>query len=178
MTIFLAFALSIDAFGMGLSYGLRRIRLNLWAYAVLFAVSMLVMALAVLFGNLIASFFDYHIAEIIASCWIILIGTWTLISAFGKDKNEADIPKKITKLAAVQLALVLSVDSIAAGIAAAPLGLTIYILPILTAAFQIAFLALGVKLAAILSQKYAKKRLWTMLAGIILILIGIINLVI
>ena len=177
MAIFLAIALSIDALGMGTSYGLRRIKLSLWAYAVLFVVSMAVMAASVLFGNLIASFFDYHITEIIASYWIIAIGIWICIGALRKDKSETDRPKKITKLDAVQLALVLSIDSIAAGLAAAPLGITIYLLPVLTATFQIVFLALGVKLASILSRKCAKKGFWAVSAGMILILIGMISLV-
>jgi len=175
MAVFLAIALSIDALGMGVSCGLRRLRLGFGAYAVLFFVSMGVMGLAVFFGNVLAGFLRPDVAEIIAAVWIMALGLWIALGALRKNQNEPAMPQKITKWASVQLALVLSLDSIGAGLAAAAMGISIYFLPILVATFQISFLALGVGLAAVLTKKFGSRRLWTLIAGMILMLIGIIG---
>ncbi|MCL2349859.1 MAG: manganese efflux pump [Defluviitaleaceae bacterium] len=179
MAIFMAIALSIDALGMGISCGLRRQKIGLWAYVILFTISMLVMAASVFFGNFIASFLAEETAGLIASIWIISLGSWIALGALRKNQTDGEeiSNNKITKKGAVQLALVLSIDSLGAGLAAASLGITIYILPILVAAFQIGFLALGMRLTKLLKPKSSNQRLYTVIAGLILVSMGIVGLV-
>ena len=176
MAIFLAIALSLDALGMGITCGLRRLHLGLGVYIVLFFVSMAVMASAVFFGNFIAGFLSPDLAELIAAIWIMCIGAWIVLSELIKKQENTNIPKKVTKLAAFQIALVLSLDSIGAGIAAASLGISIYFLPILVAGFQISFLYIGVKTAGAITKKFTNQRIWAVVAGLILITVGIMGL--
>jgi len=176
MAIILAIALSLDALGMGISCGLRRQKLDFFAYASLFVVSMVVMAFSVFFGNIIASFLSPDIAMLVAALWIIALGIWIGIGALRKNDDDF-IPEKITKKGSLQLALVLSLDSMGAGLAAASLGISIIFLPFLVAAFQIAFLALGAHAATWLRLKSAHGRRWTMAAGILLVAMGVIRLI-
>ncbi|MCL2753251.1 MAG: manganese efflux pump [Defluviitaleaceae bacterium] len=176
MTVILAVALSLDAFGMGISCGLRRQRLGFFTYAILFAISAAIMAASTLFGDFISSFLSPDVAEYIAAFWIMALGIWIALGAIIKKGTDGNAPKKITKKGAVQLALVLSIDSIGAGLAAASLGISIIALPLLVATFQIGFLALGAQIPTWLRLKAAHQNRWTVVAGMILIFMGVIQL--
>ncbi|MDR2168467.1 MAG: manganese efflux pump [Clostridiales bacterium] len=177
MAVFFAVALSIDALGMGISCGLRKQRPTIAAFVVLFVVSVLVMAASVFFGEIIASFLAADLAEKLAAGWLAALGLWIALGALRKKQEDlAENPAKITKWGSVQLALVLSLDSMGAGIAAASLGINIHFLPFLVAAFQIGFLAAGLRLATVFKLK-GSQRFWTLLAGLILVLMAIIRLI-
>jgi|GEM_PF-3331273 len=177
MSLFFAVALSIDALGMGVSCGLRKLKIGVSTYILLFWVSALVMGVAVFFGDILASFFEPRLAEIVASIWIAALGIFIALSALTKKQDEAQLPKGITKWGAVQLGLILSLDSMGAGLAAASLGIAVYALPFLVALFQIIFLAIGISIANHLNQKSANTKLWNVLSGLILVIIGIIGFV-
>jgi putative Mn2+ efflux pump MntP len=90
--------------------------------------------------------------------------------------TETKAPEKITKWASLQLALVLSLDSMGAGLAAASLGMGIYLLPLLVAAFQIFFLVLGIRLASAFKIK-GSQRFWSFIAGLVLVIMAILRLI-
>lgn len=175
MAIILAITLSLDALGMGIASGLRRQKLDFFTYAILFVISLAVMGLSVFFGNVIASFLSPDLAENISALWLILLGLWIGGSAILKKENGT-LPEKITKKGSLQLALVLSLDSMGVGLVAASLGISIIFLPILVAVFQIGFLALGNGFATLLRIKSAGGKGWTIASGIILIAMGIFRL--
>ena len=173
MSLFFAVALSIDALGMGISCGLRKLKIGISTYILLFWVSALVMGAAVFFGEALASFFDPRAAGIVAHVWIIALGIFIALSTLIKKQEDAKLPKGITKWGAVQLGLILSMDSMGAGLAAAGLGIAIYTLPFLVALFQIIFLAIGISVASHLTRKSANTKMWNVLSGLILVAIGV-----
>ena len=177
MAVFFAITLSIDALGVGISCALRDRRPNFFTYAIIFVVSLVVMAVAVLFGNMIAGFFAPETAELVGATWIMLLGAWIFVGAVKKKDDVQKSGGKITIMQSLSFALMLSVDSMGAGLAAAALGLNIAFLPILTAAFQVLFFALGVLATELLPLKKRGTKLPTMVSGIVLVAIGIIGLV-
>jgi putative Mn2+ efflux pump MntP len=177
VAVFFAITLSIDALGVGISCALRNRRPNFFTYAVIFVVSFMVMGAAVLFGNMLTGFFAPEIAGLAGAVWIILLGTWIFIGALKKAKDKEKSNGKITVLQSFSFAIMLSVDSMGAGLAAAALGLNIVFLPFMAAAFQILFFSLGVLAAGLLPLKKKGTKLPTMVSGIILVAIGIIGLV-
>ena len=177
MAVFFAITLSIDALGVGISCGLRRQRPNFLTYAVIFIVSLVVMGAAVLFGNVLAGFVAPETAGLVGAVWIMLLGTWIFVGAIRKTDDEQKSAGKITILQSLSFALMLSVDSMGAGLAAAALGLNIVFLPFMAASFQVLFFSLGVLAAELLPLKKKGTKLPTMVSGIILVAIGIIGLV-
>ena len=177
MAIFFAITLSIDALGVGISCGLRDKRPSFFTYMIIFAVSLCVMGAAVLLGNVLFSFFAPHTAELVGAIWIMLLGLWIFIGAIRRADNIDKSSEKITVLQSFALAMMLSIDSMGAGLAAAALGLNIVFLPFMAAAFQALFFSLGVLAANRLPLKKKGTKLPTMVSGIILVAIGIIGLV-
>lgn len=175
MAVFFAVTLSMDALGVGFAYGLRGARPKLITYAIVFGVSLAVMACSVFFGNIFAELLTPRRAEIIAGTWIFLLGLWIVFSAI-KSKPQGDKAAKTGIFGAFSLALMLSIDSAGAGLAAAAMGISIAFLPMYVAAFQAAFLALGVFVAKKMPVKKGAS-LPTLASGAILMTIGVIQLV-
>lgn len=177
MAVLFAITLSIDALGVGISCGLRDRRPSIFTLAIIFAVSLAVMGAAVLFGTWLKGFFAPEMAGLVGAIWIILLGTWIFIGAIRKKDDEQKSAGKITITQSLAIALMLSVDSMGAGLAAAALGLNIAFLPFMAAAFQVLFFSLGVLTTELLPLKKRGTKLPTMVSGIILVAIGIIGLV-
>ena len=177
MAVFFAITLSIDALGVGISCALRDRRPNFFTYIIIFVVSFMVMGAAVFFGNMLADIFAPETAALAGAVWIMLLGTWIFIGALRKADDGQKSGGKITILQSFSFALMLSIDSMGAGLAAAALGLNIAFLPFMVAAFQVMFFSLGVIAAGLLPLKKNGTKLPTMVSGIILVAIGIIGLV-
>lgn len=177
MAVFFAVTLSIDALGVGISCGLRKRRLGFLSYAVIFMISMLVMGISVFFGHAIVTFLSPDIAGIIGALWIMLLGIWIGIKALRNKTEARETSAKHALIHAFSLAIMLSIDSMGAGLAAAALGINISFLPFLVAAFQVGFLALGVYVTELLPLKKDGGKAMGLASGLILIVIGIIGLV-
>jgi len=175
VAVFFAITLSIDALGVGFSTGLRGVRPTFLTYAVVFSVSLLVMAASVFFGNMLKLLIAPQTAEIVAGVWIFALGLWIALGAIKAKRDEAR-QEKAGLAGAFALSLMLSIDSMGAGLAAAALGVAIAFLPIYVAAFQTAFLALGVLAAAKLPVKRGAK-LPTIASGVILMALGAFQLI-
>jgi len=174
VAVFFALTLSMDALGVGVATGLRGARPNFLTYAIVFCVSLAVMAASVFFGNALASLVTAERAELVAGVWIFALGLWIAIGAIKAKADGKKMPKN-GLVRAFSLALMLSIDSMGAGLAAAALGLSIAFLPIYVAAFQTAFFLLGVLVAAKLPVKRGTT-LPTLASGLILMTLGAIQL--
>ena len=177
MGIILAIALSLDALGMGISCGLRRQRLGFFAYASLFVISAIVMGAATFFGSFLTRFLSADAAMYASAFWLVALGVWISFSALTKKETQENIPQNITKRGAIQLALILSLDSIGAGLAAASLGISVVALPFLVAIFQISFLAIGTQIPGWLRLKTTHQRRWSVASGAILVAMGLLRLI-
>ena len=171
-SLLLAFSLSLDALGIGLSYGLRSIRFRPSALLLLTIEAFLMMELFLFAGRRLAAVFP-------ALC---LQGmgqgkrkeTSPLHSPSLCDKNASSL---IEPQEALLLGLLLSVDSFAIGLSAAAGGINVTLLPLVSALFQTFFLALGEKCGTRLILSPApKESLWSLLSGGILILLAVLQL--
>ncbi|MCL2620803.1 MAG: hypothetical protein FWD97_07730 [Defluviitaleaceae bacterium] len=167
MTFVLAVALSFDALGMGVSCGLRRHRLGLRTYLIVFAVSVFVLGVAEFLGGIFADVLPEGTATIAAAVWVTSLGLWILINSFRCKGEYAPI------LSEWQLALMLSLDSLGVGLATASLGFDVFLLPLLAAGFQVFFLMAGYYLSGIFKKLGHRQRMWTVLSGLILIAMGL-----
>lgn len=90
----LAVSLSIDALGIGLSYGLRKIKIPILAKLIICFISMAFTQAAILIGNVIKNFLPDIISKGIGSLMLLVLGIFIIVQAFiKKDKNKEKPPK-------------------------------------------------------------------------------------
>ena len=171
LSFLFAIAVSIDAFAVGLAYGIKAIEIKqdkIWAVAFC---SGLMFALAMLFAQKVSLFFRKEILDFVGAVLLILLGSYFLWqyagdkkknlranshyfdSYFGmitemlQESNYADLDRsgEISLKEATYLGVMLALDAFCVGISAAWFGLAVW----LTVAFVIAsaggFLILGLR---------------------------------
>lgn len=168
--LMLAFSLSIDAAGIGLSYGIRGIKIPISAEAVIGGISFLVIFASMAFGEILCGFISEDAGEIIGAIILLIIGIWIVLQ--GTNKKEfnnkdkvfnfmikplgitikiirtpecCDLNKSfiIEPFEAIYLGTALSFDSIGAGITASAFGFNKFLFSLLVCLFQILLLNSG-----------------------------------
>lgn len=86
----LALSVSIDSFGIGITYGIRNTKIFRTAKVILFAISILVTSLSINLGACLSNVFSESFTKWIGSCFLILMGLWIIYQALNtkKDKGE------------------------------------------------------------------------------------------
>lgn len=203
--ILLAFAVSLDSFSVGFTYGLRKMHLPQKSIMIIACCSALTMILAMEVGKFAAKVVSPEIAGKIGGAILVGIGIWVLIQFFRppKQKNmshhektllnfeikslgvvihvlrkplDADFDNSgmITGFEAIILGMALSLDAFGAGIGAALIGFSPYIMAIAVALMSSLFLTAGIKFGKFFTKvKWMQK--FTLLPGFLLIIIGILK---
>lgn len=86
--LFLTIAVSIDSLGVGVTYGLRRVRFEPWSLAVIGICTLFLMGLAMLFGRVFNQFIPDRLGSIIGALILIGIGGWHTLR-YWKDANPS-----------------------------------------------------------------------------------------
>ncbi|MFC4321047.1 sporulation membrane protein YtaF [Litchfieldia salsa] len=200
----LAFAVSIDSFSVGFTYGLRKMKLPFKSIVMIACCSGFTLLLAMGFGNVVSTFLSPEFAEMIGGFVLVVIGGWILYQFFRPqtDSNEkvqqkstlvkveikslglviqilrrpmkADFDNSgtITGLEALLLGLALSLDAFGAGVGAALLGYSPWLMALFVAVMSSLFVTSGIKCGRFFSEmKWVEK--FTFLPGVLLIVLGI-----
>ncbi len=83
----LALAVSLDSFGVGLTYGLRKMKLPLRSLLFIAGCSAISILIAMLFGTLIQGYLSPRVAGSLGGMILIFIGAWALYQVFRPAKN-------------------------------------------------------------------------------------------
>lgn len=187
-SLLLAFSLSVDALGVGVSYGLRRIRFPLASLLLLGTESLGMMLLVLSLGGWLASFFPFAPLAKCAAAFLFFFGLWFLKNGLSPKKEKTpppsllrnpsacdrDLSSAIEPKEALLLGLVLSADSLGAGLTIALSGLSHCVLPFFAAFFQALFLFLGSALGKkLILLPEPKENRYALLSGMILAIIGL-----
>lgn len=199
--VLLAAALSIDAFGIGVSCGFGEIRISKLSRTIIFLVSVFVTGAAVLCGELFREVMSEYIGKAVGSGLLIMLGIYMMIGAVKKKKPERkkasggilvrsarilespeecdiDESRTIDIKEALVLGLALSADSFAAGLGAGINGGMAVLIPLMCAFFQLILFYAGEKLAGFISGAAAKdKRIFGVIAGAVLVLTGLYRII-
>ncbi|WP_100405079.1 sporulation membrane protein YtaF [Bacillus solitudinis] len=84
----LALAVSLDSFGVGLTYGLRKMILPLKSLIFIAGCSAASIIIAMAFGRVIQSLLSVRVAESLGGVILILIGAWALYQVCRPAKNS------------------------------------------------------------------------------------------
>lgn len=177
---------NIDNIPIGLSYGVRKIHISLIKNIFICAITSIVTFLSMLVGQNISKFFDVKTTNILGSILLILLGVYPIIkNIFSKKKfdklnnnNNINIVKNNNDINLKELLIMiitLSLNNIAAGIAASIAGVNIICTTIFTFIFCVVFLYIGNNLGKKINNRLIEKYS-EFISSFILILIGIIEL--
>ncbi|MBS4173786.1 sporulation membrane protein YtaF [Bacillus sp. FJAT-49736] len=200
----LAFAVSLDNFSTGFTYGLRKLRIPNKSILIIALCSGVSLFVAMLFGNILQKFMSPEIGNRIGGIILIAIGGWVLFQFFRAEKEvsepqekvvlkleirslgfvihilkkptSADFDKSgvITGIEAFMLGLALSLDAFGAGIGAAMLGYSPISLSLIVAIMSLILVSAGIKLGKVFSHLNWMQKV-SFLPGVLLILIGILK---
>ncbi|MGM0838073.1 MAG: sporulation membrane protein YtaF [Bacillota bacterium] len=204
--VLLAFAVSLDSFSVGLTYGLRKMHMPLKSITIIACCSAVSLLLAMFVGTILTTFLSPVYAESIGGAILILLGVWVLYQFFKSNASEdptligekilfnleikslgvvinilrkpteADFDKSgsITGLEAFFLGIALSLDAFGAGIGAALLGYSPWMMAVSVAMMSSLFVITGIKLGRVFSGVSWMNK-FSFLPGVLLIIIGIIK---
>ncbi len=191
-------SVNLDSIGVGISYGLRKIHISNRASLVCAIISALCFALSFFVGKYLNTFLSPLLGKILGSVILFLLGLWIILNSFADIKErkfsikplgitililrdpvtcDFDNSSKIDTREAIYLALALSLDSIAVGFGAGLSGISAWYLPILIGITQFLFLKLGKAFGEKLRTLKIPHKIWTVLSGLILILLAIVHII-
>ncbi|MHB1420713.1 MAG: sporulation membrane protein YtaF [Bacillota bacterium] len=93
--IFFSLALNMDALGVGISYGIRKIKLPLLSVVIICLISMASLSISMLAGNAIQHYISKTMSQHIGGGILVLIGTWAIYQYFDKSNPLSDEDNKI-----------------------------------------------------------------------------------
>ncbi|NOJ73694.1 MntP/YtaF family protein [Paenibacillus alvei] len=88
--LILAFALSLDSFGVGMTYGLRRLRIPWTSIVVISCCSGLVILLSMQVGNVLIQYVSPAVAQWIGSLILVAIGCWAILQLLRSSHEEGE----------------------------------------------------------------------------------------
>jgi len=109
--IILAFAVSLDSFTVGFTYGMRKMGLPFKAILVIACISATTFFISMMIGKAISWFISPHITEILGGVILISIGAWVIYQFFKSDNHGPTEPKDpyILKLEIQSLGIVIQI---------------------------------------------------------------------
>lgn len=175
---------NIDNIPIGLSYGVKKTHISILKNILICIITSIVTFLSMLIGQNISKFFDIKITNILGSILLFFLGIYPIAkNIFIKEKNDRlnENEKNIlmnNDISIKELLLIiitLSLNNIAAGIAASITGVNIICTTISTFVFGTIFLYIGNNLGKRINNKLVKKYS-QLISSFILILIGVMEL--
>jgi putative Mn2+ efflux pump MntP len=187
--LFFALALSMDGFGIGLSYGLRKIKVSLFSLCIICLFSAFAIAFSMTFGKVLAFFLPNNRAVFLGALILIVVGIWLILQQYFlnlwdchvinilKEPVQADLNKsgEIDLKEAFFLGFALAMDALGAGLGASMSGYSLLWTPIMVGIAEFIMINLGIIVGKKLQIDRLKK-LATLLPGGIIIILGIAKL--
>ncbi|WP_317367947.1 manganese efflux pump [uncultured Tyzzerella sp.] len=89
--LILALALSIDAFGIGISYGVRKINFKISSLAIISFIALLFSSVSIWFGGIISSIFSEKITSFISILILVILGLFIIKKGLEKDDDVDNV---------------------------------------------------------------------------------------
>ncbi|WP_379133997.1 sporulation membrane protein YtaF [Paenibacillus sp. sgz500958] len=88
--LLLAFALSLDGFGVGVTYGLRKMKIPLLSILIISICSGVVIGVSMQVGVLLARVVSPHAASEVGAVILVLMGCWSLVQMLMQKEKETN----------------------------------------------------------------------------------------
>ena len=186
-SILLAISSSIDSLGIGITYGIKNTKISLVGKIILFIISITITYISIFLGNFIQNIFPSFLTKLIGSGIIIFMGIYICFEALKNRRNSSNVfnnpissdfdnSKIIDSKEAIFLAIALSLDSLCIGICGSIIDINLVLFPFLVSIFQLFFLSIGTFIGIHINTFYKlPQNIWSIISGILLILIGFLR---
>lgn len=84
----LAFAVSLDGFGVGVSYGLRKMKIPISSILIITSCTALVIVASMALGQWLAAFIDHRVANQIGAWTLIGVGCWAIFNLYQNKETK------------------------------------------------------------------------------------------
>ena len=179
--ILISIALSIDAFAVGISYGVQKVKIEAKAFGIVGLISILIMSISLSIGKKMTSYFPDDVVRIIGVSILVLLGVSFIRKSLYADKEQQamcdyDQSKDISWIEGIAVGAAISVDTVSVAIGLSASGFHNMFIPWLAGVMQIVFLFVGcicgknVKLKIMDNEKSCG-----ILSGCLLILIAVVR---
>lgn len=178
---------TMDSFIVGLTYGIKKIRINFINNFVVGIISGLGTLISMLAGKFVLNYISIKLANIIGGIILLSFGIYFILLSFKKkddlydkvlrnpeiaDKNNS---KNIEIKESIFLGIALSINNLGLGIGASITGLNPYITSFISVIFSMIFIKLGCSLGNSVFSKILSKY-GEIISGIIIIALAIYEL--
>jgi putative Mn2+ efflux pump MntP len=175
--IFLAISVSIDSFGIGITYGIKKTYIYAISKIIMFVISFIVTFIAVHLGAILSKYISSGFANFISSAVLVFMGFWVVYKAIRNKESigsNLDNLQKIEWKDAIYLSFILSIDAVCVGVCGGAMGYSPFIFSLLATTFQLIFLCLGKFLGEKITLiSFIPENTWSILSGILLVCVGI-----
>ena len=178
--LFLALSVSIDSLGIGLTYGIKKIKITFISNVILFLISFCLTCGSIFIGHYISIIFSPFFSKILGASFLMLLGGYNIYKTFNSPPINYDIDNSncIDSKEALFLGLALSADTVCVGLGSGIIGFSNIILPILVACFQLFFINCGSTISKVIVERInISENGLSIFSSIILILIGILKII-
>ncbi len=86
--LILALSVSIDSFGIGITYGIRNTKIYRTAKMILFVISILITSISIQIGGVLNEILSENFTKWIGACFLVLMGLWIISQALSQKKEE------------------------------------------------------------------------------------------
>ncbi|MPQ44104.1 sporulation membrane protein YtaF [Clostridium tarantellae] len=180
-----AIASNLDNFAVAVSYGMKKIKIEIVSNLIISFISALGTFLSMYLGMIILKFINNKITNILGATILILIGIYFIADYFYKrdketlvkypEKADKDNSKVIDTKEAILLGIGLNINNLGTGIGACITGLNIYLTTFIVFISSFVFIVLGYILGnKLLSNLFGK--ISTLISGILIIILGLYEL--
>ncbi len=193
-------ALSVDGFGVGLSYGMQKIKIGRLSFLVICLSSAVAVTISMLIGNLAVFLLPSDRVQQFGAIMLIIVGSWLFIQNLTlnlfpskkvfefktpnlrivvnilKEPEQADFDRSgvIDIREAFFLGFALAMDAFGAGFAAALSGFDPFITPVFVAAAKLILVSAGLWIGKHYVVDKVKGKV-TLIPGCIIIALGVLN---
>ena len=176
-TLILSVSSSLDAMGIGITYGLRKTKFSWISKIIFFIVSFTATTCSIFLGNVIKQFLSPEFTTILGAVLIIAIGVYAIIESFKRQKDfDFDKSNDINIKESLVLSISVTMDSLCIGISSSILGINNYFFPLFVAILHLTFLSIGGILGRnLVAISKIPNNIWNIISGTILIIIGVLK---
>ena len=198
--VLLAFAVSLDSFTVGFTYGIRKVKIPPKSFFIILLCTFFILMLAMGIGSIIELFISHEAAEKIGGAILIGIGMWVIYQFFTSQNQSSEMEKviefkirpfsiiikilkkpmqadfdksgSISSVEALFLGIALSLDAFGAGIGAALIDLPPILFPFVITISSMCFVLVGIYMGKIMNNSRWMRSL-SFLPGLALIALGL-----
>lgn len=177
--ILLALSASIDALGLGITYGIKKTKMSKSGNLIIFTTLFCLSGLSVFIGHYISTLFSPVVSAILGASLLILLGIYNIFKSPNNTSTnfDTDGSNYIDAKEAFILGLAVAVDASCVSLGSGMIGIAGLILPFLMAVFHTFFVNCGNLVATNIASRFTiSSKLLSNISGIILIFIGFVRL--